>query len=328
MSNLYLVAYILPPRPSMRLIKYLIFVFVITGTLLFVSACKKKQQFTEESAQDAVDTRVAMGELDELVKNINIIIAEQFTLRGKPSGGGSTSVCGVEFDTTLLTQGTLSMLFKGEVCGKRKISGRVVVQFDNYPLTKWKMKSAIASITLTNYLVVNVADGRKWQFDGLVIITNQAGGTFYDMMYLNQPYLIFDLKTEKLKVSYTTEEYAFLYAHRRMNYTYRAPVITCLVEGLANVNGNDNTECWGENRKAQQYNNVVTQAYIWNSTCGAISPLNGETQLHFEEKAHVLTSTFGVDANGDKVADNVCPFGLKVNWSYRNKTGNRIFAYY
>lgn len=313
----------------MKFVKNTICILLTFSFLFTVSGCRKRQDFSNESAQDAVDIRVAMGEIDELIKNINIIISEQFTLRGRPGGGGSgsTSVCGVQLDTAALARGNLDLRFTGEVCGKRSYKGNVSVKFDNYPLTKWKNKSAIASISLNGFRILNAADGKTWQLEGQLNLINQTGGTFYDLMYLNMPSLIFDLKAEKLKYSIGANEYGFLYLHRRMTYTHAKSVITCEVQGLAEANGKQKAECWGENRKAEEFVCSIPNSYKWNTSCGAQAPTEGSTEIGFIEKTHVLKSEFSRTASGDR-NEQGCAFGFQVSWSLRNKTNTRIFSYF
>lgn len=314
----------------MNLVKYLIPRFFVLVFFCLAFSCKKHNDFANESAQDAVDMRVAVGETDELLKNINLLISEQFVLRGKPQAGGSTAtgVCGIEFDSTRLTSGYLDINFLGVPCGNRTVQGKVSVKFDNYPLTKWKNHGAVATITLSAYKVKNNADGKTWQFDGVLSMTNQGSGTFYDIMYLNQAFVLFDIKSEKIKFTFGTGDYANVYMHRRLRYTYASGGhISCAVEGLAEVNGVQNAECWGENRNNEDFISTVSNNYRWTTVCGAMAPTEGETQLHYVTKDIILKSSYSVDQKGASV-NSGCAYGYKVTWNLRNKTNTRIFSYF
>lgn len=298
---------------------------------LFMSACKKKRAFNEEDAQDSVDVRSEMGEIDEVLKDLNTVISEQFLLRGRPAKGitsSSTTVCGALVDTTRLTSGLVVITYTGAACYGRTRTGTVRAEFANYPTKKWKDKGSEVNVTISDYKVTRGSDGRSWELDGTLKMLNQTGGTWYDLQYLNQSVVINDLSAENFKITFSTGEYALISISRRLNYSYASQNTSCKVEGIGSADGVDQLECWGENRSAVAIKSKVTTAYTWSSACGATAPLMGETEIRMEGKDHVLKSQYGVDKDGNPIGAGTCPFGCKVTWDYKNKTNTRIFGFY
>lgn len=294
-------------------------------------SCKKKRAFNEEDAQDSFDVRSALGETDELIKDLNTVVAEQFLLRGRPTTGTSsatTSVCGAIVDTTRLTSGIVVITYTSANCYGRTRSGTMTAVFENYPSKKWKDQGAVVTVTVKDYKMLRSTDGRTWQLEGEFKMVNQTGGTWYDLQYLNQPLVSNDLSAEKMKVTFSTGDYAYFDIKRRLNYSFDSQLTRCKVEGLGSSDGQDQLECWGQNRNAVKFTCKVTNPYVWASTCGATAALTGETEVRVEGKEHVLKSHFGVDKDGNDVGPGTCPYGFKVTWQYKNKTNKRILGFY
>jgi hypothetical protein len=69
---------------------------------------------------------------------------------------------------------------------------------------------------------------------------------------------------------------------------------------------------------------------VWNTTCGAWAPVTGELDIKVQSKAFDLIMLIGVDQNGNPVipAQNTCPYGMKISWTYGSKTGSKIYPYF
>jgi hypothetical protein len=296
----------------------------------FIISCKKKVAFKEEDAQDTYDVRSALGETDELIKDLNTVVAEQFLLRGRPEKGissASTTVCGAVLDTTRLTSGIVVITYTGATCFGRTRTGMVTAVFENYPIKKWKDPGAVVNVTLDNYKVMRSSSGRSWQLDGAFKMINQTGGSWYDLQYLNQPLVTNDLQGDKLKVTFSTGDYAFLNINRRLNFTFSSQVTRCEVRGLGRSGGQDQLECWGQNRQAVEFSCKVTMPYVWTTACGATVPFSGETEVRVSGKDYVLKSQYSVDKDGNDVAVGACPYGYRASWRYKNNTNERILGF-
>jgi hypothetical protein len=271
-----------------------------------------------------------MSGLDEVLVDVNTIIAEQFVLRGRGTGSGSsnTIVCGVLIDTTQLTRGVMTLSYTNSKCDGRTRTGEVEVVFQNYPIKKWKSLACIATVTLKNYKVLQNKDGVSIKYDGVVKMQNQSGGTWYDMWYLNQTKLVYDVSAEKLKITFGPVDYGVFQINRRMTFTHVGQITICTVSGLGSAQGENDLECWGENRVAEDFTCKITDPYQWRTSCSAWAIGSGETEVHNSLKAHTLKSTYGVDANGNGQDPESCTYGYKVTWDYKRNSNTRIFAFY
>lgn len=309
----------------------LLIIGLIFPAILALTGCKKKRMFNEEDAQDTVDARYTQGELDEVIKDINTVIMEQYMLRGKPASGGTTttSICGASVDSMQLVSGGALITYKGQNCFGKVRSGSVLAAIQNYPLRKWKNQGTVLSITFKNYKVTRSSDGRSIQMDGTLSLRNESGGTWYDLWYLNFAKVQYRLQGEKLKVTFENGDYSFFSFDRRLTFTYANFLTSCLVEGFGSESGHNNLECWGENRKSEMFYGQVNNPYKWSTDCGPLAPVSGETGLVVSGKEYTMVSSFAVDKDGNAFKPGSgCPYGWKASWQYKKKTNSRIFSFY
>src|SRR5688572_23634379 len=109
------------PKVSLKIFQ----LFVLTAALSLAFSCKKKREFNEETAQTTVDLRSALGEIDEVLKDINTVMMERYPLRGRSSSEtATTTVCGVTLDSLGELTGKMTMNYNGEDCYGRKKTGK------------------------------------------------------------------------------------------------------------------------------------------------------------------------------------------------------------
>jgi hypothetical protein len=303
------------------------------------SACKKKQAFKNENGQVTVDNRVTQGENDEAIKDVNIVIMEQNVLRGKSSGTqapytATTSICGVKLDTTGLLKGTgpggiIILNYTGEECYGRIRTGSIKVTLMDYPLKKWKNAGSVLRIDYTAYKVTRTSDSRSVQFDGTQYLTNESGGSWFDLWFLSQPSVVYTLKGSDLKSSFDGGVNALYSFDRKLTFTFSNDVTTCTVEGLGTADGRSNLENWGQTRDGDRFTTQVSKPYVWKTRCGAIAPLSGEVIIKVDGKDFDRKCKLGVNQSGSPVGlDGECPFGYEMEWSYKKRTNSRLFGYY
>jgi hypothetical protein len=308
---------------------------MIAGGLLVLS-CKKKRAYNEDDAQDTVDARFVQAECDEVVKDVNTVIMEQFLLRGKTGsaeakpGKPSTSICGVLLDTSQVTSGIMSINYTGANCFGRIRTGSVRFSIRDYPLKKWKNQGAVITIEYLSYRLQRVSDGKTITLTGTQTLTNESGGTWYELWYLNQPNVVYHLVGEGLKIGFDQVDVAKFSMDRRMTYTYAAPNTACSVSGNGTADGHGSLENWGYNRKGDKFYSEVKRPYVWKTQCGSVAPVEGEVEIILDGKAHTLNSFYGVDKDGNDVSGstNPCPFGWKVTLKYKKKSRYLTFSYY
>lgn len=308
-------------------------VVVLVLMLLVWAGCKKKRAFNEESGQATVDARMAQGENDEVVKDINIAIMEDFLLRGRLMGeaGGmgetATSICGVKLDTSKVSSGILVLNYTGVNCYGRTRSGKVKITVEGYPVKKWKHPGCSIIIEYLAYTVVRASDGKSIKLEGTQNIVNESGNTWFDLWYNSVPQVVYRLKGSDLKLTYDGRETATMSVDRRMTFTYANNVTTCRIDGMGSYGDASGLENWGQTTEGPVYTSRVISSPVWRTECGAMAPVAGEVWIKVEGKEFDLKCFYGTDDQGEAYS-SACPFGWKVEWSRKKRTNTRIFGYY
>jgi hypothetical protein len=313
----------------------LLYLIVILTVFSFIT-CKKKRAFKNEDGQVTVDNRMTQGETDEAVKDVNIVIMEQYLLRGKSSNTvstiftGTTSICDAILDTSLRDKGIVKLNFSGKECYGRKRTGAIRITLTNYPLKKWKNVGCIAKLDYMEYEVTRTNDGRRIKIEGTQLLTNNSGGTWFDLWFLNQPSVIYTLTGEDLSITYDGNNTAIYNFNRQMTYTYSGEITKCSIRGLASEGGHSDVENWGQGRDGAFFTAQVASPVIWKTKCGAMAPVSGEVILRVSGKEFDMKCKLGTDKNGNAVGEDPseCPYGYEMSWSYKRKTNIRVFGYY
>ncbi|MCC6371136.1 MAG: hypothetical protein IT236_09040 [Bacteroidia bacterium] len=308
--------------------------FALIFLLVPFSSCKKRKAFNEENGQEATDVATFRAEGDAAMEDINNIISNQFLLRGKLTYNTealSNVPCGMDLDTTELTtinsKGIIRLNYNGSTCNSRSRNGTIMVTVLDYPFKKWKQKGCTLKIDFLNFKVTGLKDGRAMRVNGTAYLNNESGATWYDMKFLNVGTVIHHLSGSDIKLTFDESGIVVLNISRRYTYSISGGVISCRVEGTGSKDGNTSLESWGINRLGNEFTSAITSPLVWKTSCGGHSPIEGEVKVNVVDKYFELTSTYGVDASGNPESGNTCPYGWKINWTYKNKTNKRIFSY-
>lgn len=309
-------------RPS----RFTVFAIMV----LFATACKDKKEFNQETAQSTVDLRSAIGEMDEVLKDVNTVILEQYTLRGRSAGQSpTTSVCGVKLDTNNQLRGEISLIYDGTDCYGRIKTGKVTVKVVDYPSRKWKHKDCELRIDFLAYQVSRTTDSKIVKIEGQQTLRNESGNSWFELWYMGSPPVTYVHSAENTKLTFTGNNTAVFNIHRSLNFSYANEVTSCRVEGRGSSLGRSNVEAWGQSTAGNTFAAEVVTPYVWRTKCGALAPLSGNVVVSLEEREYELKCKYGVDASGNLVAEGgSCPFGWEVTWSRKKKTNSRLFGYY
>jgi hypothetical protein len=229
--------------------------------------------------------------------------------------------------------GTIKLNYSGIVCSNRKREGSIKLTILNYSGgVRWKNAGAVLQVDYIGYKVTRASDGKSVELNGTQLVTNKSGGTWFDLIFLGQANLSHEVTSSgALSVKFDGSATASYNINRRFTYTYNSSslVITCVGEGIGSNSSLNNLENFGTTRDGDNFTSQVTTPVIWNTTCGAWAPVQGEVNIKVDDKAFDLKCTFGVDVNGNAVAiaPNSCPYGMKVEWTYKKKTNKKIFGY-
>lgn len=313
------------------------FSIVALLSLIVFTNCKKRQEFNNEDGQSSVDTRTAQGENDAAVSDINTTVGDLTALRGKGAEAYSvskalgTSICGLTVDTSTIKQGVITLNYNGTVCNNRKREGTIKLSVSDFANKKWKQAGCVIKVDFLAYKITRASDGKSIQLDGTQYLSNVSGGTWFELIFLNQPSIVNTVTGNDLLVTFDGSKTATYNINRKFTYTWSktANVLTCIGEGIGSHDGKSNLENWGKTRDGDDFTSEVTTPIVWNTTCGAGAPTQGEVLIQVATKSFELKCLFAVDSKGNSVsvAANTCAYGFKVEWTYKGKTKNRIFGY-
>ena len=308
---------------------------LMLGLTLMTTSCKKKRAFKEEDGQAGIDARNLQGENDAAINDANSVLGDIGMLSGEAGSGNKVSkvlgnICGLSVDTSLMIQGKLTLNYDGTVCDNRKREGKILLSIVNYPLQKWKQAGCVLKVEYVNYKVTRASDGKNVLLNGIVNVTNESGGNWVDLLFLGKPAIIHRVEGSAIKVKFdNTNSNAEFNISRRYTYTWINAVLAVKGEGLGTNDGISNLENWGITRDGDAFTSQVVTPIIWNSTCGAGAPIQGELNIKVEDKDFTLNCLFAVDSQGNSVVvkPNECAYGWRVEWKRKNKTKELIFPY-
>lgn len=313
------------------LLNHFTFVMLCAVLVLTAASCKKNKAFKQETAQTAVDLRHAMGEMDEVIKDVNTVLMEQYLLRGRVSSAStpSTSVCGVTLDTLGLLTGKVTLTYNGTDCFGRTRTGKVIFTVEDYPLRKWKQKDCRVKIEYQQYQCQR-SGGLTVKLEGTQTIINESGGSWFELWYGGQGQVVYRHTGNDVKVTFSGDKTCYFSVDRRLTYTFANNITSCTVHGLSNQKGRPNVEAWGISSESDNFAAEVTDPYLWRTSCGPVAPLRGAVTVVIDEKDFDLKCRYGVDSGGNAVSENsgTCPFGWETTWSMKKKTNSRLFGYY
>ncbi len=312
------------------------FICVCLLSMLMAVSCGKKKAFREEDGQSTIDNRETQGENDAAVADVNDVIGNQGKLHGK--GTGTTgelsitgNVCGLSIDTAGLPQGSVKLNYNGTSCHNRTRTGTIVISIQNYAAGKrWRDKGCVLKLEYLNYKIVRTSDKKSVEFNGVQYLTNESGGTWWELLIAKtQASLVHAISGNDLLATFDDGKTASYNINRRITYSLPGGVITCMVEGTGNSDGLSNLENYGSTRNGEAFTSQVITPIVWNITCGARAPVQGEVNLKVKSKEFDLKCTFAVDANGNpmSVGANDCAYGWKIEWTYKKKSKKKVRGY-
>jgi hypothetical protein len=310
---------------------------ILLATILSFTACKKRKAFNDEDGQSSIDNKNAMSENDAAIGDVNDIISSRDYLSGGRSSGTSGvmgvtgNACGMTLDSLDMNQGSVKLVYNGITCRNRTRTGTIKLTIIDYANGKrWKNAGCQLKVEYINYKITRASDGKSLELNGTQTITNETGGTWFELFFTNQPSLAHTIKGTGLDVTFEDGKTATYNINRRITYTLPGDVLTCTAEGIASLNGIDNLENYGITRNGFDFTSQVITPIVWNLECGPWAPVQGEVHIKVDEKDFTLKVTFSVDASGNPVASsaNSCAYGWKVEWSHKKKTKKKVTGYY
>lgn len=317
---------------NLKLIAY----SIIIVTSLFITSCSKNKAFRNEDGQSTIDNREAQSENDAAVNDVNDVIGNQAKLHGRSTEQNQQqtvtgTICGMTLDTASLKQGSVKLNYDGTTCNNRTRTGSIIITIQDYTTGKrWRDPGCVLKVEYQAYKIVRASDGKSIQLDGTQYLTNETGGTWWELLIVkSKTSLSHAINGTNLKVTFEDGKTATYNINRRVTYTFPNNVITCKAEGTGSSDGLSSLENYGTTRDGDAFTSQVTTPIIWNLTCGFGAPIQGEVNIKVASKDFDLKCLFAVDKNGDPVtvAANQCAYGWKIEWTHKSKTKNKVIGY-
>ena len=303
------------------------------SALLVTTSCRKNREFKNEDGKSSEDNRNIQSQTDQGIGDANTAIGNYTSMSGRSSQLPAVlgTICGATVDTTGISTGTIKINYDGTVCNNRKRVGSIRLTIQNYLNgVRWKDAGCILKVDYLSYKVTRASDDKSIQFDGTHLVTNVSGGTWWDLLIGSKPSLIHTVTASgPLTCKFEDGKSATCNLNRKFTYVWANNVLTCTGEGTGSYNNLSSLENYGTTREGDAFTSQVSTPIIWNTTCGAWAPVQGEVNVAVDGKEFNLICTFGVDKSGNPVAiaPNDCPYGWKLYWKYKKKDKTKIFGY-
>jgi hypothetical protein len=302
--------------------------------VFMLSSCSKERRaFNKEDGEVSKDNKEIQSSIDDVTNESNRILSDNSMMSGKGNENDEAlaylaNQCGYTVDTTQRTQGILTVNFDGSTnCNGRIRSGKVKLTLENYTNgTRWKDVNAVLNVDYIDYKVARASDNKSLTFNGSKKVSNLSGGNAVLLILGMQPNLVHRVTGSNILVKHDDGNTSTFNLARKWTHTYSNAVYKIVGEGEGSQNGLSNVENWGTTKTGDGFTSQVLEPVVFNSTCGAHRPVSGKLEIVVENKYFSYTTTFGVDASGN-VVTGTCPWGLKVEWKYKNKTGTKLFPY-
>ena len=313
---------------------------VLIAFALTFTSCKKKKEFKNENGQASSDNRTVQSENDAAVNDINTEIGANNFLHGRTGAPSATNdlhstlkitATGYTVDTVGAYLGTIKINYNGTTISNRTRTGSIRLTIQNYSTGKrWKQAGCVLQVDFLAYKVTRASDGKSVELNGTQYITNETGGTWWELLIIKtQPSLASSVTGTNLNVTFDGTSSAVYNINRRFTYTIPGNILTCTGEGIGTSAGLSSLENYGTTREGDAFTSQVTTPIVWNWTCGPWAPVQGEVNIKVDGKDFALKALFSVDAAGNAVSASAgsCPYGWKVEWTYKKKTNKKVFGY-
>jgi hypothetical protein len=317
------------------------FSIVVMAFALVFTSCKKKQAFKNEDGQASTDNRTVQSENDAAVNDINTEIGNNTFLHGRLGAPSETNnlqsalritATGYTVDTTGAHLGTIKINYDGTTISNRIRTGSIRLTIQSYTSGKrWKQAGCVLKVDYFSYKITRASDGKSVELNGTQYLTNLTGGTWWELLIVKtQPSLATTVTGTNLNVTFDGSKTAVYNINRRFTYTIPGNILTCTGEGIGSNSSLSSLENYGTTRDGDAFTSQVSTPIVWNWTCGPWAPVQGEVSIKVDGKDFALKVLFSVDASGNAVvvASNACPYGWKVEWTYKKKTNKKVFGYF
>lgn len=308
--------------------RLLVLSLALTACIAFLPSCRKNRIVKNETGQVSEDNNNIQQGIDAAVVDGSNAATNNSNINGRVQAL-APDVCGATIDTTQRSQGIITLTFDGTSnCNGRVRGGKIRLTLVDYTTGKrWKDVGAVLKYDFMDYKVTRTSDSKSLVFNGTANVTNASGGNVVLMVLGLQPNVVHKVDGNNINVKFDDGKSSTFNVSRQYTHTYSNTVYQIKGEGTGTKNSLSNIENWGTTREGDEFTSQVTDPVIWNSTCTAGKPVRGKLDIKVASKEFNLVTTLGTDNSGNVVSSG-CPWGLKVEWTYKNKTGSKLYAYH
>ncbi|MFT3680916.1 MAG: hypothetical protein QM791_11625 [Ferruginibacter sp.] len=303
------------------------FLALILSAGLFLTSCKKEKtggtdtetDATEVSAQ-ADDQEQFAAETDDVTNDVNASIENKGgTYTGRPLGDLLPVRCDVNivFDTASAAK-TITLTYNGNCLGDRTRTGVVVVSFANN--FRWNDAGASFTVNYQNLKITRKRDNKSITINGTITHTNVTGGLLRNLSGLSS--IVHEVKSDGISVIFNNGTARTWKIAKRRTFTYDNGIVIS-VKGIGAA-GNGVAE-WGVNRFGTDFTTSILADLVIKQSC-EFRLVSGKVKHTVGTKS--ITTTFGLDKDGNAVTNCPLLFYFKVEWTAANGgTASLIFPY-
>jgi hypothetical protein len=301
---------------KLNLIKTAVTAFSIVALAV---ACHKKTEDkslvnpddTSQQLLAANDEANVSNTVEATVEDVNNVVSGTSTANNVNARTEQISICGVAVDSSAIASGVIKLTYDGySTClnGRRVRSGLVTISIS--PNTKWTDAGAVLTLTFSGFKSTRVSDGKSITINGTKTITNVSGGLIKNMTNGSSPIVHKIRGTMSITFDDNTQR-TWQIARRRTTTLTTSGVYNVTTIGDTTVAGVVNTDLWGINRLGDAFYGVISEPIVFSSSCG-YDVISGQ-KIH-KGLVRDITTTYGLDQNGNPVSAGTCPSAFSVQW--------------
>lgn len=297
---------------------------------LIISGCKKKEEpaptpvtpVTYTSAQQnqrTSDQRSVENESNQAMDDADKAMQDCSKTRS------TQAVCNMTVDTTLASQGKITLTYNGNDCSNTTSrTGSIVIQlpYSGY-VTTWNTAGATAVLTFNNYKVTRLSNNKSITFNGVHKIKNVNGGGTLQLLAGNS--IVHQIRANMVITFDDGTTRTWLIAKTR-TFSNTSGLIKCIIAGDTTFGSYSHAAVWGTNRLGQAFTVDMPTAFSYNmfgSAC-LFRPLTGVIIDY--TVYNTITITHGLDIFGNPAT--ICPYGYKFQWIDGNGVTQQVILPY
>ncbi len=301
--------------------------FVVTGTIITLTGCKKAATATTNDSTSAADASNVSNGMNATNDDATNAASTNSNFSGKTEG--FELLCGA-LATYDSVNGIITLTYSGNEClGLIKRVGTVTITLVDYAQgARWKSAGATMQIAYNNLVITNIISGASYTFNGTHYLTNVTGGLAYQILDGTVAGTVKHKHVANFTVTFSNGQQRSWSIRSSRTFTGlgAGTVRTITLTGDTMINGNNNVEIWGTNINGDDFASSLITPVVSDNICGYYHPTTGE-YTHFVAN-RTVDILFGVDAAGNPATGILCPYGFKITYTAGGNAKTLIAPYW